>query len=63
MTLFILTIPLMVLAVGLAAFPLVAMSIAEHRRRTSESAGATGAWPRPQIEDENVSVVPSAGAP
>jgi hypothetical protein len=43
MTLFILTIPLMVLAVGLA--------------------GATGAWSRPQIEDENVSVVPSAGAP
>jgi hypothetical protein len=36
MTLFMISIPLMVLAVALAVLPLVLMSHADHRRRTAE---------------------------
>ena len=63
MTLFILSIPLMILAVGLAVLPLVAMSLAEHRHRRNASARVTGGWPRQQLEDENVTVVAKAGVP
>ena len=37
MALFMITIPLMVLAVALAVLPLILMSHADHRRRTAEA--------------------------
>jgi hypothetical protein len=37
MTLFVISIPLMVLAVALAVLPLILMSFSDHRRRTAET--------------------------
>jgi hypothetical protein len=41
MALFMISIPLMVLAVALAVLPLVLMSHADHRRRTAETIART----------------------
>ena len=42
MALFMISIPLMVLAVALAVLPLVLMSHADHRRRTAERSPTAG---------------------
>ena len=51
MTLFVLSIPLMVLAVALAVIPLLVGSHADHRARTAEATvpSRTGAPIRPRV--------------
>jgi hypothetical protein len=52
MTLFIISIPLMVLAVVLAVLPLIVMSVADRHRRPEAIATAAGLQVTPNAEDE-----------
>ena len=58
MALFIISIPLMVLAVALAVLPLILVSLADHRRRTAETIS-----PRQWTPSERVASVDSEPAP
>jgi hypothetical protein len=56
MTLFMISIPLMVLAVALAVVPLIVMSCADHRRRQDEATRRRDAVPvaTATVDDEAI---------
>jgi len=60
MALFMISIPLMVLAVALAALPLILVSHADHRRRTAETTSRSHGAPSEPIAAVDTEPVPLA---
>jgi hypothetical protein len=59
MALFMLSLPLMVLAVALAVLPLILMSHADHRRRSAETI-SRGRWTASEVAADETESVPLA---